>query len=269
MDEHQTKETTMFLHKDLKGRRIAVLVADGFENVELRVPVTALKAAGAHIDFISLRPGKVRGLNLDRPAGRVTVTKTVDQADPVQYDGLFIPGGFINPDLLRQSAAARNFVRAFDRDRKPIASICHGPWVLASAGLMRGRTVTSWPGIRDDMVNAGATWLDEQVVREGNWLSSRGPQDLVPFVQAMKRHFSWTHEAPAASPRNLRSSPQRDLPPQLMMTAMKWRPQPLLGVAALAMAGLAAAGWYAAMRTRSRPRTRYEAIAREPVTLPL
>jgi len=144
----------------LKGKRIAALVADGFEKVELTIPMKALKLAGAKVDIVSLREGSIRGVNLHEPASRVDVTKTIAQANSGEYDALLVPGGFINPDLLRQSEEAREFVRAFDREKKPIASLCHGPWVLASAGLLKGRTLTSWPGLRDDLVNAGATWLD-------------------------------------------------------------------------------------------------------------
>ncbi len=258
----------MFAEKYLKGRRIAVLAADGFEKVELSVPMAALKAAGAHLEIVSLRPGRIRGVNLHEPAGKVTVTKTVQEANPSDYDGLFIPGGFINPDLLRQSAAARRFVRAFDRDRKPIATLCHGPWVLVSAGLTHGRTLTSWPGIRDDVVNSGATWLDQEVVRDGNWLTSRGPQDLVPYVEAMTDFFSALHHAPATAPRPQQSSPQRDAPPQLMITAMKWMPRPSLRTA-LGIAAVAGAGWFAAKKIRERSSTPYEALQREPVTTPL
>src|SRR5690349_16370982 len=174
----------------LKNRRIAVLAADGFEKVELTIPVAALKAAGAEVDIVSLRHGRIRGVNLHEPASRVRVTCTVEEALPGRYDALLVPGGFINPDLLRQSAAAREFVTAFDRAGKPIATLCHGPWVLASAGLLADRTLTSWPGIRDDMVNAGATWLDQPVVRDRNLVTSRGPQDMVPFVRAMLDHFA-------------------------------------------------------------------------------
>src|SRR3954452_8295264 len=142
----------------LKKRRIAVLAADGFEKLELTIPVEALRVAGAKVDIVSLRKGGIRGVNLHEPASRVRVTKTVAEARPDDYDGLLIPGGFINPDLLRQSAEAREFVRDFHSARKPIATLCHGPWLLASAGLTDGRKMTSWPGVRDDLVNAGATW---------------------------------------------------------------------------------------------------------------
>ena len=227
----------------LKGRRIAVLAVDGFEKVELTVPVAALKMAGADVDIVSLHAGRIRGVNLHEPASMVRVDKTLDQASPAKYDGLLIPGGFINPDLLRQSAEARDFVRTFDQQGKPIATLCHGPWLLASAGLVSGRTMTSWPGIRDDMVNAGATWLDQKVVRDGNWVTSRGPQDMLPFVGAMTELFSGAVAARVAD-QPARSAPQRDQPPALVVNAMRWLPRPavriMLGVALLG-AGLAAA----------------------------
>src|SRR5215204_2518064 len=124
-------EEACMLDRNLKGRRIAVLAADGFEKVELTVPVAALRLAGAKVDIISLRRGRIRGVNLHEPASRVHVDDTVHDVDPQRYDGLLIPGGFINPDLLRQSADARAFVQWFDYRHKPIASLCHGPWVLA------------------------------------------------------------------------------------------------------------------------------------------
>ncbi|MGZ4790083.1 MAG: DJ-1/PfpI family protein, partial [Terriglobales bacterium] len=133
--------------------------------------------------------------------------------------------GFINPDMLRQSREAREFVRAFDRAGKPIASLCHGPWVLESAGLVEDRVLTSWPGVRDDMVSAGATWLDEQLVQDGNLITSRGPQDMVPFVRGIIKHF-----AKGASMRKharvAQSSPQRNEPPKVVIEAMRWLPRP-------------------------------------------
>ncbi len=228
-------------HEHLRGRRIAVLAADGFEKVELTVPVAALRLGGAKIDIISLRRGRIRGVNLHEPASRVRVDRTVYEADPQWYDGLLLPGGFINPDLLRQSAAARRFVRSFDQTDKPIASLCHGPWVLASAGCLTGRTLTSWPGIRDDMVNAGATWLDQGVVWDRNLVTSRGPQDLFAFVRAIKELFARGTPLQGHQPENRQSAPQRTEPPQLMLSAMKWVPRPSLrtiGLGALALAVL-------------------------------
>src|SRR4051812_41818762 len=216
------------MEQKLKGRRIAALAADGFEKVELTVPMYALQLAGAKVDVVSLRHGRIRGVNLHEPASRVGVDKTVEEADPNAYDALLLPGGFINPDLLRQSQRAREFVREFDTAGKPIASLCHGPWVLASAGLLQGRTLTSWPGIRDDLVNAGATWLDRAVVRDGNLVTSRGPQDLKPFVQEIIRHFaadaSLARDGAIAA--DGASSPQRNEPPQLVIQVMRWMPRP-------------------------------------------
>jgi protease I len=228
----------------LKNRWIAVLAADGFEKVELTIPVAALEAAGAEVDIVSLRRGHIRGVNLHEPASRVKVTCTIDEASPHAYDALLLPGGFINPDLLRQSAAAREFVRAFDAAGKPIATLCHGPWILASAGLLEGRTLTSWPGIRDDMVNAGATWLDQAVVHDRNLVTSRGPQDMVPFVRAMLDQFAGSTARPATEPHARISSPQRDHPPAAVVKAMQWMPRPsirtALGIGAVAVATVAA-----------------------------
>ena len=239
--------------KALNKRRIAVLAADGFEQVELTVPVQALKKAGAAVDIVSLRPGHIRGVQLHAPAGRMSVTTTLGEANPADYDALFVPGGFISPDLLRQSARARQFVRAFDLMKKPIASLCHGPWVLASAGVLPGRTVTSWPGIRDDVVNAGATWLDEPVVHDDHLLTSRGPHDLKPFVQSMLQLFgNKTPDYDVAPPRPRASAPQPSDPPQVEFTATRWLPRRSLR-AAVGL-GLMAAGVVAA-KARLHERT--------------
>ena len=228
----------------LTGRRIAVLATDGFEKVELTVPMRALQLAGAKVDVISLRHGRIRGVNLHMPATRIGVDKTISEADPADYDGLLVPGGFINPDLLRQSAAARDFVKAFDVAGKPIATLCHGPWVLASAGLLADRTLTSWPGIRDDMVNGGAIWLDQAVVHDRNLVTSRGPQDMVPFVRAMLDHFAGSEASLPAEPHARTSSPQRDQPPAAVVKALQWMPRPsirtALGLGVVAVATLAA-----------------------------
>jgi protease I len=228
----------MSSRRALKGRRIAVLAADGFEKVELTVPLRALRAAGAKVDVLSLRRGRIRGLNLNLPATRVRVDRTVEEAGAVEYDGLLLPGGFINPDLLRQSAPARDLVREFVESGKPVVTLCHGPWVLASAGVLRGRTLTSWAGIRDDVVNAGATWLDQPVVRDGNLTTSRGPQDMTAFVPAMLDAFAagpLAATTPGSAPA---SDPQRDSPPRLVTTATRWSPKP--STLAVAGAGLAA-----------------------------
>jgi len=229
------------MEQKLKRRRIAALAADGFEKVELTVPMYALRLAGAEVDVVSLRHGRIRGVNLHEPASRVSVDKTVEEADPDAYDALLLPGGFINPDLLRQSQQAREFVRTFDSAGKPIASLCHGPWVLASAGLLKGRTLTSWPGIRDDLVNAGATWLDQEVVRDGNLVTSRGPQDLKPFVQEVIKHFAAGAplQRDSAVATAVPSSPQLNEPPQIVLQAMRWLPRPSFRTIALIASGFA------------------------------
>lgn len=246
------------MKRSLKGRRVAVLATHGFEKVELTLPVTALKAAGAEVDIVSFRRGKIRGVNLHEPASRVRVTKTLKEADPADYDALLLPGGFINPDLLRQSVEARKFVLDFDRSGRPIATLCHGPWVLSSAGVLRGRVLTSWPGVRDDLVNAGATWLDQPLVEDGNLITSRGPQDLVTFIRAMIQHF-----APGASMRRhtraVESSPQRDKPPKVVLGAMKWLPKPSIRAAVIAMI---AAGLVTAQKTGTLRRFRDEVARR-------
>jgi protease I len=210
----------------LAGRKIAALAADGFEKVELVIPLRALQLSGAKVDVVSLRSGRIRGVNLHMPASRVGVNRVVSGANPDAYDGLLLPGGFINPDLLRQSAAARDFVRAFDHNGKPIVTLCHGPWVLASAGLLTGRTLTSWPGIRDDLVNAGATWLDREVVRDRNLVTSRGPQDMRAFVPAMLNIFAEPTNQSQTVTRHNGSDPQLDRPPRLAVAALRWLPKP-------------------------------------------
>jgi protease I len=176
--------------KVLDAVRIAVIVADGFEQVEVTRPVNALEKQGAEVEIVSLRPGSIQGMNLLFPGKKVHVDQTVFTADPNDYDGLLIPGGYVSPDTLRQSEAALDFVRTFDSEGKPIATICHGPWVLISAGLVRGRRLASWPGIKDDVRNAGGIWVDDEVVFDDSWISSRGPQDLRAFDKAIVAHYA-------------------------------------------------------------------------------
>lgn len=232
----------MLGNKQLRGKRVAALVADGFEQIELTVPVKALRAAGAEVEVISLVRGKILGMNVHEPGRRVRVDHTVAETDAAGYDALLLPGGFINPDILRQSSEARALVRSFDELDKPIATLCHGPWLLASADLVRGRHLTSWPGIRDDMVNAGAIWRDEEVVRDRNLISSRGPQDLPAFVSAMIDLFSEPAPAYAERPPSVAPSPQRSDPPFLVLAAAsitpRWRAVRKV-VTLAALAGLA------------------------------
>ncbi|GAB3444417.1 hypothetical protein GCM10027320_36340 [Massilia solisilvae] len=232
------------MKQKLAGQRIAVLAADGVEQAELTVPLAALRAAGAEVEIISLHDGSIRGVNMDAPGDSFEVDRTVHEARARDYDGLFIPGGFINPDFLRQSSAARDFVRDFDHQQKPIATLCHGPWLLASSGLASGRALTSWPGVRDDMVNAGATWLDQEVVRDGNLLTSRGPQDLVPFIREMLQLYAGGPPSNGAL-RRRHSDPQREAPSSFAMAAAHLAPRMSAGTMiglALIGAGMLASG---------------------------
>jgi deglycase len=180
------------------------------------------------------------------------VDTTIGDADPGDYDGLLLPGGFINPDLLRQSALARAFVAAFASGGKPIATLCHGPWVLASAGLVDGRTLTSWPGIRDDLVNAGATWLDQELVRDGNLTTSRGPQDMAAFVPGMLDAFAGTLPEPGTAAPRRASDGQRDAPVGWAIAALRWSPKP--SAAALVGVGMTAAAQRALRGPAARSR---------------
>jgi len=225
----------------LRGKRVAILAADGFEYVELVIPKAALSAAGAKVEVISLHDGKIRGMNLTEPTRKVRVDRTVEEANPDDYDALLIPGGFIGPDFVRQSEPARQFVRAFDAAHKPIATLCHGPWVLASAGLVEGRRLASWPGIRDDIVHAGGIWRNAPLVQDGNWVSSRGPQDLREFIPAMIRLFGSgaavrVTRGEEASPHNLVSSPQAKEPIHAALTAARILPGPTMRTVAAAAA---------------------------------
>ncbi|QRN99218.1 type 1 glutamine amidotransferase [Archangium violaceum] len=189
--------------KTLKGIRVGVLAADGFEQVELTIPVKALRKRGAQVDIISLHKGRIRGMNLMYPGKKVRVDETVHAVRPEDFDALLIPGGFVNPDSLRQSEEVLQFVRDIDRHGRPIATLCHGPWVLVSAGLASGRKLASWPGIKDDIRNAGGQWMDEPGVRDERWFSSRSPLDMRHFlkgmVQLFEEHAPRNHPVPERS----------------------------------------------------------------------
>ncbi|MFL5305552.1 MAG: type 1 glutamine amidotransferase domain-containing protein [Polyangia bacterium] len=186
-------------NKALDGVRVAVLAADGVEQVEVTFPMRALRKAGADVRVISLRPGRIRGVNLIWRGRKFPVDDTVFNARPEDYGALYLPGGFVNPDLLRQSEQVRQFVTRFESLGRPIATMCHGPEVLISAGLARGKRLTSWPGIADDLRNAGADWHDERVVHDGKMVSSRGPHDMRAFIPAMLKLFA-EHAPQAHSP---------------------------------------------------------------------
>jgi protease I len=167
--------------RQLQGLKVAILVDDLFEQAELAEPKKALEAAGARADIISRKGPTVRGMHHDKPGDAFKVDVPLDRADPQAYDALLLPGGTMNADSLRMVEAAQRFAQAFEAARKPIAVICHGPWLLVSAGLVEGRTLTSWPSLQDDIRNAGGTWVDREVVVDTNWVSSRKPADLPAF----------------------------------------------------------------------------------------
>jgi protease I len=175
--------------------RVAALAADGFEQVELTEPMQALQQAGAQVDILSIQPGEVQGFNHFEKADRFPVAGTVENANAADYDALLIPGGAHNPDTLRADQNVLQFVREMDRAGKPMAAICHGPWVLVSAGVAKGRHLTSYHTIQDDMKNAGAHWEDRAPIRDGNLVTARSPQDLPQFNQAMLELFGLSESA--------------------------------------------------------------------------
>jgi protease I len=177
--------------KDLQGQRIAILAADGVERVELEQPRGALRAAGAQTDVVSIHPGEIQARERDlEPAATIAVDRLVSDASVGDYDALLLPGGTVNPDQLRMNADAVSFVKAFVGAGKPVAAICHGPWTLVEADVVRGRRMTSWPSIRTDLRNAGADVVDEEVVVDGQFTTSRSPADLAAFCPAIVEQFA-------------------------------------------------------------------------------
>jgi protease I len=174
----------------LQGKRVAVLATDGFEQVELEKPVEALRAAGAQVEVVSPRRGEIQGFNHFDKGGKVGVDRELSQADADDYDALVLPGGVINPDQLRLVPRAIEFIRAFVEADKPIAAICHGPWTLINAEGVRGRRMTSWPSLEIDLRNAGANWVDEEVVVDRGLVTSRKPEDLPAFCAKMIEEFA-------------------------------------------------------------------------------
>ena len=176
--------------KSLQGVRVAVLATDGVEQDELAKPWKALEDAGAEVYLISRRTGRIQAVKSLAQSNTIPVDATLDEVHPASFAALFIPGGLASPDRLRQNDKALDFVRLFSRRNKPIAAIAQGAWVLASAGILSGRTATSWPGIQDDLRNAGAQWQDEPVVVDDNLVTGRGPKDLKKFNKRMVEHFA-------------------------------------------------------------------------------
>ncbi|MCA9739676.1 MAG: type 1 glutamine amidotransferase [Gemmatimonadetes bacterium] len=175
----------------LSGKTVAVLATDGFEESELIEPVKRLREAGARVEIVSIPRSeqRIRGWKDGNWSTHVDVDTTVGETDPARYEALVLPGGVMNPDKLRMDEDAVEFVRGFFEAGKPVAAICHGPWLLAEADVLDGRTVTSWPSLRTDLENAGATWVDREVVVDQGLVTSRNPSDLPAFTDKMVEEF--------------------------------------------------------------------------------
>jgi protease I len=180
----------------ISGKRIAFLAGEGVEQVELTEPWKAVEEAGGTPELISVEEGEVQAFNHLDKADTFKVDRTVAEADPSDYDGLVLPGGVANPDFLRTDEDAVAFVRGFFEQAKPVAVICHGPWTLVEAGVLEGRTITSWPSLRTDIRNAGGTWVDEEVHVDNGLVSSRKPDDLPAFCAKLVEELAeGKHEA--------------------------------------------------------------------------
>ena len=175
---------------ELRNKRVAVLADNGFEQSELTEPKKALEQAGASVDVVSPQASKVRGWKHTNWGDEVGVDVRLDQASPEQYDALMLPGGVLNPDKLRINEKAIAFIKHFVDSGKPIAAICHGPWPLIDAGGVRGRKMTSWPSIKNDLKNAGAEWVDQEVVTDRGLVTSRKPDDIPAFNRKMIEEFA-------------------------------------------------------------------------------
>ncbi|MEP6822885.1 MAG: type 1 glutamine amidotransferase domain-containing protein [Chthoniobacterales bacterium] len=193
----------------LDGKKVAILVADGFEQVEMTKPREALKGEGAETTIVSTKSGQIQGMNHADKGDKFDVDLTLEKAKANDYDALLIPGGLMNPDELRSTPEALEFTRHFFRTGKPVAAICHGPWVLIDAEVVKGRTLTSWPAIQTDVKNAGGNWVDEEVVVDNGLVTSRKPDDIPAFNEKMIEEFAEgkhakqtenTAEAKAAAP---------------------------------------------------------------------
>ena len=176
--------------QNLKGKKIAILAAQGFEQSELLKPRQALDEAGAETVVISPTPGKIKGWAMKEWGDEVKVDVPLDSANPDDFDALHLPGGVMNPDHLRMNPKAVAFVKSFVQSGKPVAAICHAPWMLIEADAVRGRTLTSWPSVRTDLRNAGANWVDQEVVRDQNLVTSRKPDDIPAYNRAIIALFA-------------------------------------------------------------------------------
>jgi protease I len=185
-----SQEGRIMASEDIRGLKVAILVTDGFEQVELIEPREALDQAGAETRIVSPKDERVRGWNFTDWGRTLPVEVKLDQARPEDFDALLLPGGVINPDKLRIEPKAVAFVKAFFDAGKPIAAICHGPWTILEAGCARGRRMTSWPSLKTDLKNAGADWTDQETVVDGNMLTSRKPDDIPAFKREMLKLFA-------------------------------------------------------------------------------
>ncbi len=187
---------------DINGLRIAILATDGFEQVELTVPQQALREAGAKVTVVAPRgtttKGKIQGMNHDEKGDQITVDAELEAVSPEDFDALVLPGGVANPDYLRINELAVSFIKHFGQAGKPIAAICHGPWTLIEADLVRGHKMTSWPSLKTDLRNAGAEWVDETVVNDKGLVTSRNPDDLPAFCRAAIELFGTSQARRAA-----------------------------------------------------------------------
>jgi len=249
----------------LAGKRIAVLAADGFEQAELEKPVEALAAAGAVVTIVALRAGRIRGMHVHQSADLLRVDQTVAKADAADIDALLVPGGYISPDLLRQSGPARAFVRQVHALGKPIALMSQAPLLLVSCGLAAGRTLTSWPGVRDDIVNAGATWRNQEVVRDGTILTSRGPQDIAALIAALPPFFAG--DAQQDVHPDAPSDPPRDEPSEKPGQPLHWLSAPSVGaMLSLALLGVGVVAANRGLRKKRPDEAEPDAAASEPAS---
>jgi protease I len=196
----------------LNGLKVAILVAEGFEQVELMEPRKALDQAGATTSVVSPAKGEVQGWKHFDKADKVQVDVPLEQANASEFDALLLPGGVANPDQLRMQPKAVEFVKAFFAAGKPVAVICHGPWTLIEAGVVEGRTITSWPSLKTDLRNAGANWVDQEVVVDNGLVSSRKPADILAFNHKMVEEFAQgrhARQAPASHQQPAQASPGR------------------------------------------------------------
>lgn len=176
--------------QELTNKKVAILVTDGFEQAELTQPKQAIEAAGAQTHIVSPQDDQVQGWHHFDKGDYFPVDVPLERANPADYDALLLPGGVANPDQLRMNQQAVQFVKAFFQAGKPVAAICHGPWTLIEAGVVQGRTVTSWPSLRTDLQNAGATWVDQEVVVDQGLITSRNPQDIPAFNRKTIEEFA-------------------------------------------------------------------------------